>query len=82
MSFRKDHLGQSNRSDVPTGRFLLLHHPILYRTAAEVLEANAHFPHVVCRDNDSRLLTHVLDRLALIGPPKHVACAPLNRRDR
>ena len=34
MSFRKDYLGQSNRSDVPTGRFLLLHHPILYRTAA------------------------------------------------
>ena len=47
MSSSKDYLAQSNRSNVPARRFLLLHHPIWYHDAAEALEPNAHLPHVV-----------------------------------
>ena len=83
MSSSKDYLAQSNRSNVPTRRFLLLHHPILYHDAAGTLEANAQLSHVGYRGNNIRLFGQsVLQGHPLIGPPKYVACAPPNKLGR
>lgn len=55
MSLSKDYFAESNRSNVPTSRLLLLDHPFLYHDAGEAIEANAHLPHVVCRGTYYRL---------------------------